>query len=87
VVAIGQPSLSDLLVDGETAFLVDGPGPRPIAQRVLDLRADAEQSRRVTENAKQLAATLFAPDDFVRAYRKVYEMMTAPSRVITCTSP
>ena len=73
IVAARNPHLAELLIDDSTAMTVATPSPRAMAQRILDLQADASQRQRITANAKQLADKLFSPAQFLNQYCSLYE--------------
>jgi glycosyltransferase involved in cell wall biosynthesis len=72
VVAATRPEVAEMLTDDETALTVPTCTPRLLAQRVLDLRADAELARRVARSAEARVRGQFSTPAFVDAYQRVY---------------
>jgi glycosyltransferase involved in cell wall biosynthesis len=89
VVAVERPDLAELLIDGVTAYTAQTAAPRLLAQRVLDLRADADAAQRISANARRRAGELFAVQAFVLAYRSLYASLASEGAVTPAgrTSP
>jgi glycosyltransferase involved in cell wall biosynthesis len=74
VIGVGDAGLADLVTDGVTGLAVPTFAPRPIAQRVLDLRGDDGLRRSVISHARERAAELFDGDGFLREVVKLYRV-------------
>jgi glycosyltransferase involved in cell wall biosynthesis len=73
VVSGESPHLAEMLTDDATALTVPDSKPRPLAQRILDLRTDVQRRHTITANAKTRADELFAPSRFIQQYHSLYE--------------
>jgi glycosyltransferase involved in cell wall biosynthesis len=79
VIAVATPELSEFISDGETGLTVsrESASARTLAQRVLDLRSDAEAAAAITTRAREHAIRLFSVDEFTRRMRSLYEQVAA----------
>lgn len=74
-------TVGELLEDRHTALMVSKPVPKAIAQRVLQLRDDAELQWRISDMARTEAYEYFALTRFLEQYRTVYRQLAAGERV------
>jgi glycosyltransferase involved in cell wall biosynthesis len=75
IVATTTPQLCELIEDRHTALLVTKPSPRLIAQRVMDLFADAKLSWQIQDRARAEAYDSLTQSKMLSAYETLY---TAP---------
>jgi glycosyltransferase involved in cell wall biosynthesis len=87
IVAADSPPLCELLSDGHNASISSELRPRLLVKRVLELRSNAPEMRRLGAAAQSSAARHFEPAAFIDAYRRLYALAartpTAPSNVVT----
>lgn len=72
---------SELLEDRHTALMVGKAVPKAVAQRVLQLREDAELQWRISDMARTEAYEYFALTRFLEQYRGVYRQLAAGETV------
>jgi len=70
VVCYEWGALPDLVIDGETGFLVPFGNPRAVAERVLELYRDSELRRGMGKAARRRAMQNFGRDVFLRKLRR-----------------
>jgi len=66
VVATGVGVIPELVVDGETGFVVEPGDPAPMSDAILRLLGDEGLARRMGEAGREVASVLLSPDAFVR---------------------
>jgi glycosyltransferase involved in cell wall biosynthesis len=73
--AIGSDlgGVNELIVHNETGLLVEPANPQVLADAILSLLADAEERRRLGENAYHLARERFDVQTNVRQIEQIYE--------------
>jgi glycogen synthase len=75
VVASRQGGLAEVVVDGETGFLVDSPDPAQFAERILALADDVQLAAKMGAAGRARAEENFSlnrcVDDYVRLYRQL----------------
>jgi glycosyltransferase involved in cell wall biosynthesis len=74
-------TVGELLEDRHTALMVSKAVPKAIAQRVIQLREDAELQWRVSDMARTEAYEYFALTRFLEQFRTVYRQVAAGERV------
>ncbi len=91
--AAGLPIVSSLnspsarvLEDRQTALVTSRATPRSLAQRVIDLRAEAGLSQRLAQAARTKAEECFSLDRFLNQWRDVYRQ-TPPEDARGITNP
>lgn len=72
IISTTTPPASELLEDQKTALMVAQPQARQIAQRVIDLRSNADMQQTLRENARSQAHTCFAQSRMIDQYRDLY---------------
>lgn len=72
VVAGSVPTVTELLVDGETAWLCAPDDPKDAARRMLQAIENVQQSRRQADQARGLARRVFSIPLMLDAYRRLY---------------
>ena len=72
VVASSVPTVTELLVDGETAWLCAPDDPKDAARRMLQAIENVQQSRRQADQARDLARRTFFTPLMLAAYRRLY---------------
>jgi glycosyltransferase involved in cell wall biosynthesis len=75
-------TVGELLEDRHTALLVPKAVPKLIAQRVLQLRENAELQWRISDMARTEAYEYFALTRFLEQYRAVYRQVAAGERLV-----
>jgi glycosyltransferase involved in cell wall biosynthesis len=73
VVAFWQPALAELIVDGETGFLVAHGDRVGLARRTLQLLRDPELARRIGTAARARAVADFPIERLAESCRRVYQ--------------
>jgi glycosyltransferase involved in cell wall biosynthesis len=73
IIAPNQPSLSEMIEDGKTGFLVDKAEPHLLASRMLELIHRPEKRVSAGREARNQATTYFGRDTFEREIRLVFE--------------
>lgn len=75
VIASRQGGLAEIVVDGETGFLVDSGDPAALAERILELAADAALASRMGAAGKIRATEEFSlercADEYIRLYGQI----------------
>jgi glycosyltransferase involved in cell wall biosynthesis len=77
VVSYNNGAEGELVLDGETGFLVDS--PKVAAEKVLQLLADDELYKTLSDNAKIRARELFSISNTVKKVEKVYSILLGQS--------
>jgi len=72
VVATDVGGVDELVVDGETGFLIRGLDPEAAERALLKLLADGELRRRLGEAGRKRAREKFSLEEMVRRYRELY---------------
>jgi glycosyltransferase involved in cell wall biosynthesis len=72
VVASNRCGMPYMVMHGETGYLVDPEDPADIARRLAVVVGDEDQARRLGENARRLAETLFHPERVAARTRTLY---------------
>lgn len=72
VVASDVGGIPELVIDGETGFLVGVGDSNELAERIVQLLSDWELARRLGENARRLVEKDFTVDDHVNKILEVY---------------
>jgi glycosyltransferase involved in cell wall biosynthesis len=72
VIACDRAEFSELLIDRETSWNVPTCAVRPLAQCVLDLRADPTTAVALVRRARERVREVCSRDRFVNAYRRLY---------------
>lgn len=84
VVTTDSGGPSDLVIDGETGFLVANGDERMFAERVIELLSDADVRRRVGQNAKEVAWARFRKEivasQTIDVYKRVLRMQDIVNR-------
>jgi glycosyltransferase involved in cell wall biosynthesis len=78
VVGVASAELSDLMTDRTTALTVPAFAPRPVAQLVLELRANSDLRRSIISHARRTAAQVFSADRFVAEVSRLYGVRAEP---------
>jgi glycosyltransferase involved in cell wall biosynthesis len=73
--------VSELLEDRHTALMVGNPSPRALAQRILDLRADAGLQWTIADAARVEAYEYFSMTRFLNQWRGVYRQVACGEKV------
>jgi glycosyltransferase involved in cell wall biosynthesis len=81
IVAVVNPTVSELLEDRHNAMLVGNASPKSIARRVLDLREDPSLQRAICDSARAEAYEYFSHTRFVQQFRSVYQQVRDGGRV------
>jgi glycosyltransferase involved in cell wall biosynthesis len=72
IVGMATPTVCELLEDRHNALLVTGKSPRVLAQRVLDLRGDADLRWKICDRARAEAYDFFSQTRFVKEFGELY---------------
>jgi len=72
IVATVTPTVAELLEDRHTALMCAPNVPRLLAGRILDLRADKELRRKLTDTARSEAYEFFPQTKFVAEHQAMY---------------
>jgi glycosyltransferase involved in cell wall biosynthesis len=80
IVGVAGESMSELLEDRHSALLVATPTPRLLAQRMLDLQADASLQWSIADTARTEAYEFYSMTRFLRQWREVL----ACGEAVTC---
>jgi glycosyltransferase involved in cell wall biosynthesis len=72
IVATAVPCVTELLTDGESAWLCRPAGPEEIARRMLAALENPERSRSLAERARMAARELFSETKMIAAYARIY---------------
>ena len=82
--AAGKPAVAtrvggnpEVVVEGETGFLVDPESPESIAERVVRLLRDKAQAARMGERARRRVHENFSFSTTVEQYQRCYEQLAA----------
>lgn len=67
----------EVVIDGETGFLVPPGAPEPTAEKILRLLSDEEMRRRMGEKARARVEERFALDGMTASYSEVYRQLSA----------
>jgi glycosyltransferase involved in cell wall biosynthesis len=74
-------TVAELLEDRHNALMVPQPKPRLLAQRVLELRQDAQLQWHIADVARTEAYEYFAQTRFMNQFRSLYRQVAAGERV------
>jgi glycosyltransferase involved in cell wall biosynthesis len=77
LIATAVGGLPEMIVDGETGFLVEPEQPAQIADRALYLLTHPELGDRIGKAARQRALSLFSMERAIDEYHQVYRMLTS----------
>jgi glycosyltransferase involved in cell wall biosynthesis len=81
IIATVTPTVAELLEDRHTALLTTKPQPRLIAQRILDLLADAKLRWSIADMARTEAFEYFSLTRFLDQHRALYRQFAANERI------
>src|SRR5262245_58701582 len=81
IVATVTPTVAELLEDRHTALLTTHPQPRLVAQRVLDLLADAKMRWSLSDMARTEGFEYFSLTRFLEQHRSLYRQFASGERV------
>jgi glycosyltransferase involved in cell wall biosynthesis len=81
IVAVGNPTVSELLEDRHNAVLVGTPSPKAIARRVLDLREDSGLQLRICDTATTEASKYFSQTRFLQQFQTLFQQVLEEGRV------
>ena len=79
VVATRRGGLPEIIVDGETGFLVDAENPQQLADRIDDLLGDAQLLRRLGDSARSRALAHFTAERMVSKLETLCEHLVSES--------
>lgn len=81
VIATDVGGVADVVVDGETGFLVPSGDAGLLADRIADLLGDPDLARRMGDAGRRRIATVFSPDVMADRVAGLYEeLLGAPRR-------
>jgi glycosyltransferase involved in cell wall biosynthesis len=72
IVATRAPGFGNLLKDGDNCMLAPQRSSRMLAQRVVEMRQNAELQTRIRESARNQARDLFCVRRFIEQYNDIY---------------
>ncbi|MFC1601319.1 glycosyltransferase family 4 protein, partial [Candidatus Sumerlaeota bacterium] len=85
VVATAVGGIPDIVRDGETGLLVPGRDHARLAERILELKQDADLRRQLGARAKKMVLEKFSADRMIdntlSAYREILREFDAPQRL------
>ncbi len=73
VIASDRCGIPDMIIDGETGFLIDPDDAGMITERIAQLLSEDALRRRMGERAREVAIERFHPESVARATLAVYE--------------
>jgi glycosyltransferase involved in cell wall biosynthesis len=83
VVASRLPAMAEIVIDGETGFLIDPGDKMAMARKTRWLLSDPARSRRMGEAGRQRGEREFPAARLVDRFARVYEQAMAPHKITT----
>ncbi|MGH6877433.1 MAG: glycosyltransferase, partial [Rhizomicrobium sp.] len=87
VVATGCDGNGELIVDGETGFLIATRDVAALTDRVERLLDDAALANRMGEAGRRRIAQAFGLERMTAAYATLYRSLVSPRRAAVCSEP
>jgi len=86
IIATAVGGNADLVVDGQTGYIVPSNQPQAMAHRLVELASNPELAYRMGQAGRQRVQTTFSMESMVSTYQRVYDQKLRPISPMNLTS-